>query len=414
MSANQRTDCFFNLTTPERIDLFRRRQALRVENVFRTFYGWAMLPLAICGAIATIIFIISCYKAIKARRVSRKCYALLMNRAIGDALTCCSALVTCAYVLTWHDINRDMVVVIESFFIGSFWSAMVSYCSLSLLKLFAVWKPFHYRKWFTMRRCVNLMIISWTILVLMVSYTLAVSALVKIPDLNAWSGCKAETCLRNMYRSRNLMTASVYCFTILVFVITCFFIRKAQNFSNSFKKREKDGGGRIRMVRFPLWKLALNVGTFAILNVPYAIWCIGLFLNPYPCLFQRNYSEMMRLLGCIRLFLVIRCILDPVLSFITDFQVISTVRTVDHKYLFQLRRGFLELFGQGRKVGDHQRGTFKQSYSSSSADQNSIIDRATRSQTVTTIASSNPSTKDKTKKSASFGGLEVDRKIDRF
>ena len=122
----------------------------------------------------------------------------------------------------------------------------------------------------------------------------------------------------------------------------------------------------------------------------------------------------MRLLGCIRLFLVIRCILDPVLSFITDFQVISTVRTVDHKFIFQLRRGFLELFGQGRKVGDHQRGTFKQSYSSSSADQNSIIDRATRSQTVTTIASSNPSTKDKTKKSASFGGLEVDRKIDRF
>lgn len=398
MSANQRTDCFFNLTTPERIDLFRRRQALRVENVFRTFYGWAMLPLAIFGAIATMIFIISCYKAIKARRVSRKCYALLMNRAIGDALTCFSALVTCIYVLTWHDINRDMVVVIESFFIGSFWSAMVSYCSLSVLKLFAVWKPFHYRKWFTMRRCINLMIISWTILVLMVSYTLAISALVKIPDLNAWSGCKAETCLRNMYRSRNLMTASVYCFTIIVFVVTCFFIRKAQNFSNSFKKREKDGGGRIRMVRFPLWKLALNVGTFAILNVPYAIWCIGLVLNPYPCLFQRNYSEMMRLLGCIRLFLVIRCILDPVLSFITDFQ---------------LRRGFLEMFGQGRKIGD-QRSTFKQSYSSSSADQNSIIDRATRSQTVTTIASSNPSTKDKTKKSASFGGLEADRKVDRF
>uniref|UniRef100_A0A1I7V303 G_PROTEIN_RECEP_F1_2 domain-containing protein n=1 Tax=Caenorhabditis tropicalis TaxID=1561998 RepID=A0A1I7V303_9PELO len=239
MSANQRTDCFFNLTTPERIDLFRRRQALRVENVFRTFYGWAMLPLAIFGAIATMIFIISCYKAIKARRVSRKCYALLMNRAIGDALTCFSALVTCIYVLTWHDINRDMVVVIESFFIGSFWSAMVSYCSLSVLKLFAVWKPFHYRKWFTMRRCVNLMIISWTILVLMVSYTLAVSALVKIPNLNAWSGCKAETCLRNMYRSRNLMTASVYCFTIMVFVGTCFFIRKAQNFSNSFKNGKR-------------------------------------------------------------------------------------------------------------------------------------------------------------------------------
>lgn len=49
--------------------------------------------------------------------------------------------------------------------------------------------------------------------------------------------------------------------------------------------------------------------------------CIGLVLNRDPCLFQRNYSEMMRLLGIIRCFLVVRCILDPVLSFITDFQV---------------------------------------------------------------------------------------------
>ncbi|CAI5452333.1 unnamed protein product [Caenorhabditis angaria] len=62
MSANQRTDCFFNLTTPERIDLFRRRQALRVENVFRTYYGWVMLPLALIGFFCTGLFIVSTYK----------------------------------------------------------------------------------------------------------------------------------------------------------------------------------------------------------------------------------------------------------------------------------------------------------------------------------------------------------------
>ncbi|CAB3397855.1 unnamed protein product [Caenorhabditis bovis] len=367
MSANQRTDCFFNLTTTERIDLFRKRQSLRLENVYRTYYGWLMMPLAIIGAICTAIYLVSTYKAIKLRRVSRKCYILLVNRAIGDLLTCTSALVTVIYVLTWHDINRDMVMVIESFFIGSFWSAMISYTSLSVLKLFAVWKPFHYRKWFTMKRCIYLMIISWIIFIIMVSYTLAVSALVKLPSLNSWSGCKAETCLRAMYKSRNFLTASVYFFTLIVFISTVIFLRRAQSFSNSFKKREENKGGRIRMVRFPLWKLAINVGTFAVLNVFYVIWCVLLVLNTDPCLFQRNFSEMMLILGIVRTSLVIRCILDPILSFFTDFQI---------------RRCLLEILGIRKKIADAgSRSTFKQSYSSSSADQNSIIDRGTRSQT---------------------------------
>ncbi|KAK5985644.1 hypothetical protein GCK32_020474 [Trichostrongylus colubriformis] len=108
--------------------------------------------------------------------------------------------------------------------------------------------------------------------ILMISYTLSISALVKIPSLNEWSGCRMETCLRNMYRARNLVTISVYAFTLLVFFITVLLIRRAQKFVDSFKKRDstKSEGGR--RVRFPLWKLALNVGTFAVLYLFYAIW----------------------------------------------------------------------------------------------------------------------------------------------
>ncbi|RCN41445.1 hypothetical protein ANCCAN_12618 [Ancylostoma caninum] len=177
-----------------------------------------------------------------------------------------------------------MVILMESFFMGSFWSAMVSYVALSVLKLFAVWRPFHYRKWFTMKRCINLIVFSWVVFILMISYTLGVSALVKIPALNEWSGCKMETCARAMYRSRNVVTIFVYFFTLVVFVITVLLIRRAQRFVDSFKKRDSSTSEGGRRVRFPLWKLALNVATFAGFYLFYVIWCIGMLLNKDQCL----------------------------------------------------------------------------------------------------------------------------------
>uniref|UniRef100_A0A0K0CSX6 G_PROTEIN_RECEP_F1_2 domain-containing protein n=1 Tax=Angiostrongylus cantonensis TaxID=6313 RepID=A0A0K0CSX6_ANGCA len=276
------------------------------------------------------------FQAIKARLVSRKCYILLLNRAIGDLVSCLVALVVCAYVLLWPEINRDMVNLMESFFTGSFWSAMVSYVALSVLKLFAVWRPFHYRKWFTMKRCINLITLSWVMFILMVSYTLGVTALVKVAALNEWSGCRMETCARAMYRwvsllslvdepknsrSRNVFTVSVYFFTLVVFLVTVLLIRRAQRFVDSFKKRESNESEGGRWVRFPLWKLAINVATFAVLYLFYVIWCIGLLLIRDQCFFQRHLPEMMRILAFVRSTLLLRIVVDPILSFITDFQV---------------------------------------------------------------------------------------------
>ncbi|KAE9415821.1 hypothetical protein Angca_001032 [Angiostrongylus cantonensis] len=379
MSSNFRTDCFFNLTTEQRIDLFKRRQGLRVEYVFRTYFGWMMMPLALIGAILVSLFILAAYRAIKARLVSRKCYILLLNRAIGDLVSCLVALVVCAYVLLWPEINssRDMVNLMESFFTGSFWSAMVSYVALSVLKLFAVWRPFHYRKWFTMKRCINLITLSWVMFILMVSYTLGVTALVKVAALNEWSGCRMETCARAMYRSRNVFTVSVYFFTLVVFLVTVLLIRRAQRFVDSFKKRESNESEGGRWVRFPLWKLAINVATFAVLYLFYVIWCIGLLLIRDQCFFQRHLPEMMRILAFVRSTLLLRIVVDPILSFITDFQ---------------LRRSFFEMFGVKSKIAQRSRMFEKPKISDGSMLENGLS-RISRSQTLSTDNSSSfPST----------------------
>jgi hypothetical protein len=40
------------------------------------------------------------YKAIQQRRVSRKCYVLLMNRAGGDIFACLTALIIAVYAIS--------------------------------------------------------------------------------------------------------------------------------------------------------------------------------------------------------------------------------------------------------------------------------------------------------------------------
>ncbi|VDL69960.1 unnamed protein product [Nippostrongylus brasiliensis] len=280
-----------------------------------------VLPLALVGVILVSLFIFTTYKAIKGRVVSRKCYILLLNRAIGDLVSCIVALIVCAYVILWHEVN-------------------------------------------------------WVMFILMISYTVGISALVKVPTLNEWSGCKMETCLRTMYRIRNMFTVSVYLFTLIVFVITVLLIRRAQRFVDSFKKRDSTQSEGGRRVRFPLWKLALNVATFAVLYLFYVIWCVGMLLNTDQCFFQRNYAEMMRLLAFVRCTLLLRIVVDPVLSFVTDIQ---------------LRRTFLTMVGiSPKKCASSQ--VFQKSTNSERSIGENGIERSSRSQTTSTTNSNYPST----------------------
>uniref|UniRef100_A0A914DMH9 G-protein coupled receptors family 1 profile domain-containing protein n=1 Tax=Acrobeloides nanus TaxID=290746 RepID=A0A914DMH9_9BILA len=214
------TDCFKNYSTTETAEEIQQRIQNELNLVYDTYYGWLALPLASIALIITIIFIISIFRAIRQHRVSRKSYVLLLNRSIGDLLVCTVAIFNGIYVLLEDDVNRDIVQAVDSFFAASYWAAMVSYVSLSLLKLYAVARPFDYRRNVNMKRCIHLMIISWIIFAFIAVFSLSFMALVKIGFLREWSGCRTETCLRPMFRIRNFFTVSVYLFTIICFLLT--------------------------------------------------------------------------------------------------------------------------------------------------------------------------------------------------
>jgi hypothetical protein len=79
--------------------------------------------------------------------------------------------------------------IMDIFFICCFWCAMVSYVSLSLIKLYSVWQPLHYRNRVTMQRCVYLVAFSWLFFGCMFGYAVMVIALTNIPSLSQLSGC---------------------------------------------------------------------------------------------------------------------------------------------------------------------------------------------------------------------------------
>uniref|UniRef100_A0A0K0EE40 G-protein coupled receptors family 1 profile domain-containing protein n=1 Tax=Strongyloides stercoralis TaxID=6248 RepID=A0A0K0EE40_STRER len=299
-----RTECFINISKDERFDLIKQRYLAKLEDIFRNYYGWMPLPFTIIATALTLIFLISTYRAIKQQRVSRKCYALLFNRSIGDLICCISNFAVIGYCLLAPKVNRDVVPAIDTFFIGSFWAGMVSYVSLSLLKLYAVSKPFSYRNKVTMRKVIYLIMLTF----------------VKVPYLNMLTKCRMETCLRTMYRSRNFLTIIVYFFTLFIFFGTLLYVRKARNFVNSFSKKNSNNK-QVMSTRFPFWKLSLNVATFAVMNGIYVIWAILLQLNTDQCYFQKHLNQMMMYLGFVRLSLIIRICFDPILTFITDFQM---------------------------------------------------------------------------------------------
>jgi ABC-type multidrug transport system fused ATPase/permease subunit len=74
--------------------------------------------------------------------------------------------------------------------------------------------------------------------------------------------------------------------------------------------------------RFPLWKLSLNVSTFAFFNGFYVIWAVALLIRADRCFFLLHFNQMMLLLALVRLSLLSRIMMDPILAFVTDVHVI--------------------------------------------------------------------------------------------
>jgi uncharacterized membrane protein len=78
---------------------FQADARLELVHIIKVWHAIIPLPIALVGLILTLIYMYAVFKAIAQKRVSRKCYALMLNRAGGDVFACVTALTISFYVL---------------------------------------------------------------------------------------------------------------------------------------------------------------------------------------------------------------------------------------------------------------------------------------------------------------------------
>ncbi|KAI1729571.1 serpentine type 7TM GPCR chemoreceptor srx domain-containing protein [Ditylenchus destructor] len=343
------------------------------DHILRLYIGWIGLPIAIPGLIGCILFISAASRAIREHRVRRRFYALLLNRAFGDLLTCVVALVIFAYVvMSSPHVNPNVIEVFHTLYATSFWSALITYVCLGILKLYGVAQPLHYRNKVTMRTCIRIIAFSWAAFGSLTMFTLFITALVKIDLLAEWSGCDLEKCLMPIYRFRRGITAVFYVSTIVCFIITVILIRRAKRkrtqlsgrnqtmvkreskFCNnadkdsasstemqqveqlnghsirrpetmavSISRRQTSSakvaiiGSRRQPTQFALIRLTVGVASLAVFHFPHSAWALFLSLAP-ACYFSFHWETMQKLRGLSRVCVLLRIVIDVIVSFCLD------------------------------------------------------------------------------------------------
>ncbi|KAF7635103.1 G_PROTEIN_RECEP_F1_2 domain-containing protein [Meloidogyne graminicola] len=291
----------------------KREIAIRDRTV-RFYHGWINIPVTIIAIPLTFFFITANIRAIKAHRVSRKFHVLLVNRSIGDILATLCSFFTIIYVLFAEHINPTWLQVFNTLFTSCFWSGLVTYTSIGLLKLYGIAEPLKYKKKVTME--------SWIVFLLIFAATMGFTILVKIEALAEFTGCKVENCLSYMYKVRNVLTLLLYLTTILTFIISVLLIKSAKKRAKDLNAHNTDRQQRSvrKRFRFPMIKLTLGVTTFAIFHFPYSIWNVALTFAD-GCYFVLHYNKMQSLLAVIRLIVLLRIIVDVVLGFFMDKEI---------------------------------------------------------------------------------------------
>ncbi|CAJ0944801.1 unnamed protein product, partial [Mesorhabditis belari] len=309
-------DCPYNQTLDQRLDYSENRID---DETFLHFHGYLMGSFAILAFVFTLIFIATTFRAMRLHRGSRKYRALLLNRAIGDLIGASSVTASAILTVISPSANRDAVALIGCFFYSTFWSAFISYTSLSLLKLYAVLRPFSYRKVFTFRKCIYIIAACWIIFIACISICAGVVTV----------HLQVHWFTDHMHGFRyffSTFTCFDYTFTIVIFIVTVIVLKKVEmNEKNAMNNtrgefRRSDGGTRFGKTGFPLWKLALNVSTFVVFQAPLVIWNIYLF-TVTGCFSLFHYAEMMKTQAFVGGTILLRMITDFIISFITDYQL---------------------------------------------------------------------------------------------
>jgi hypothetical protein len=76
-----------------------------MAHAWRRYHGYIPLPLSITECVMTIFFLVAVCRAMQRRKVSRKSYLLISNRALGDLITSATMVIYNTHMIV-NDVNK--------------------------------------------------------------------------------------------------------------------------------------------------------------------------------------------------------------------------------------------------------------------------------------------------------------------
>lgn len=220
-----------------------------------------------------------------------------------------------------------------------FWAAMVSYMSLSLLKLYGVANPLSYQHYMMGNRCKRLIGYSWlSFTALILTLVMVGVALQRTMSRKTWLGY-AEWANRVL----TVFPALVYVATVACFLCTrrrllpfqeekivdsVFFIRRIERLASSVPLDPRKSVQLLHKThtsQIPLLKLSANVSSLAIFHLPIFFWAVYNSMvddeHKYRlilCVAKTHFHLVQSMDGLLKVTLLARILLDALMGFALD------------------------------------------------------------------------------------------------
>ncbi|MFH4982934.1 hypothetical protein AB6A40_009643 [Gnathostoma spinigerum] len=308
------TDCFSNISLS---GLTLNEDDLIVEGVNAFRFAWIPMPMAFIGFILSSTFMICLARAMIANTVSRRYYMLLLNRSLGDMFCSFSVFCCCSYAVVVRRISfsDELMYTLDTIFLACFWFALVSYGTLSFIKMHAVLRPIKFLLRVKFRCYSYIVIASWIVFAVAVLWALSITPLINI----TFAGCKLETCIHYVNRIQCIATVGAYLITVGLFAATCILIWRQLH---SIARNSGDANGPRPNRGIAIWRLAIRVITFTAFNLPYVVFCAYLIFQQ-PCYLAWNFVRIVRILSYMRGGMLLRMSIDVVVCFIVEKEMLD-------------------------------------------------------------------------------------------
>uniref|UniRef100_A0A914W659 G-protein coupled receptors family 1 profile domain-containing protein n=1 Tax=Plectus sambesii TaxID=2011161 RepID=A0A914W659_9BILA len=281
-------------------------------------------PLAFLGFLLNFLFICHAIRGLQARQLPKRLYLFLINRSIGDALAAFTSTLISIYGFSCGRVipNAGVISFSDTIFWITYWAAVVCYIGLSGMKLLAVSRPLQYMKLVTTKKCVYLIASSWVIAFIAGAFISA--AMISLAEDGGW--CDYETCGSILVQICAVFETICYIAVLACFAATFAYIRKAHHSQirnttkiTTVQNLAQNSAKHTKTIRTPNnWRLSVGVIAFGI------FYCLPTFVGLFvafvfsDCYFTIHWHSSLVLSGSMRIVMLLRICIDPVINFWTD------------------------------------------------------------------------------------------------